>query len=69
MARQVCDIFSVKEHCHPNAFVAEVMLYDRLVIPLPARDDLAELRRWEKFGWQPKRLDKIAKKSPETGHI
>ena len=33
MGKQVWGTFSVKDHCDPGAFVAEVMLYDRLVIP------------------------------------
>ena len=54
MSKQVWGTFSVKDHCDPNAFVAEVMLYDRLVIPVPP--DAEERERWEKSGWQPDRL-------------
>jgi len=31
MSKQVWGTFSVKDHCDPNAFVAEVMLYDLVV--------------------------------------
>src|SRR5713101_1101904 len=57
MGKEVWGTFSVKDHCTPNAFVAEVMLYDRLVIPAPP--DNAERARWDKEGWQPERLDKL----------
>lgn len=57
MSKQVWGTFSVKDHCDPNAFVAEVMLYDRLVIPVPPDDK--ERARWRKAGWQPEHLDKL----------
>ena len=59
MTKQVWGTFSVKDHCEPNAFVAEVMLYDRLVIPVPPDDD--ERKRWEKEKWDPQRLDRLLK--------
>jgi hypothetical protein len=31
MGRQVWGTYSVKDHCDPNAFIADVLLYDRLV--------------------------------------
>ncbi len=57
MSRQVWGTFSVKDHCVENAFIEEVMLYDRLVIPVPPDD--AEISRWEEQGWAPERQDKI----------
>jgi len=57
MSKQVWGTFSVKDHCDPNAFVAEVMLYDRLVVPVPPDDKQRE--RWRKAGWQPERLDNL----------
>ncbi len=57
MGRQVWGTFSVKDHCDPSAFVAEVMLYDRLVIPIPP--DAGERARWESEHWNPARLDTI----------
>lgn len=59
MSKQVWGTFSVKDHCEANAFVAEVMLYDRLVIPVPPDED--ERARWDAQKWQPKRLEKILK--------
>lgn len=57
MGKQVWGAFSVKDHCTPNAFVAEVMLYDRLVIPVPPDD--GERARWDEAGWQPARLEQL----------
>ncbi len=59
MARQVWGTFSVKDHCGPNAFVAEVMLYDRLVIPRPP--DETERTRWRDALWNPELLDELLK--------
>ncbi len=59
MGKQVWGTFSVKDHCDHNAFVAEVMLYDRLVIPVPP-DDI-ERERWIATGWQPERLERLLK--------
>lgn len=35
MGGQIWGTFSVKDHCRPNAFVREVLLFDRLVLPVP----------------------------------
>lgn len=58
--------FSVWDHLRRGAFLAEVVLYDRLVIPVPpdpgraeARDDRefarAQWQRWLDEGWDPQR--------------
>lgn len=47
--------FSVTDHLRRHAFVAEVLLYDRLVVPHPP--DEAERARWRTMGWVPGRLD------------
>ncbi len=57
MGKQVWGTFSVKDHCDPNSFIAEVLLYDRLVIPVPP-DDI-ERKRWLKNGWKPDRLERL----------
>ena len=61
MGKQVWGTFSVKDHCDPNAFVSEVMLYDRLVIPSPPQNNEREAKRWRDKGWQPERLNKLLK--------
>jgi hypothetical protein len=35
MAKEVWATYAVNDHCVPRAFTADVMLYDRLVIPIP----------------------------------
>ena len=35
MGAPVWGTFSVRDHCRPGAFVREVLLYDRLVVPYP----------------------------------
>lgn len=57
MARQVWGTFSVNDHCRPRAFVADVMIYDRLVIPVPPDDE--ERARWERQGWDPSKLERL----------
>ncbi|MGA5454150.1 hypothetical protein ACPCVO_46965 [Streptomyces umbrinus] len=56
--------FAVNDHCRANAFVPELLLFDRLVIPVPATD--AERARWRQpnphmpgESWAPERLDRI----------
>lgn len=56
--------FSVADHCRPNAFAVELLLYDRLVVPVPA--DLDERKRWQRpnpndpeESWAPDRLERL----------
>ena len=68
---QIWGTFSVKDHVRPGAFIAEVLMYDRLVLPVPPnrKSGDAEQRkkadkeweRWEKNDWQPERQTKLAK--------
>jgi hypothetical protein len=59
--------FSVKDHTVPGAFIAEVLLYDRLVIPIPPRiservsKELAEKewKRWVAEKWDPARQTQL----------
>ncbi len=65
MTKELWGTFSVKDHCQPRAFVADVMLYDRLVVPVPPKepDDVRERewKRWEKNGWNPERQKRLLK--------
>jgi hypothetical protein len=45
-----------------RAFVAETILFDRVVIPLPPKGNGAERRDWVRAGWQPDRLLEIRKR-------
>src|SRR5579871_3263261 len=51
MIRQRWGTFSVKDHQHRYAFLPELFLYDRLVIPVPANEE--ERREWRESGWDP----------------
>jgi hypothetical protein len=59
VSREVWGTFSVKDHCKQRAFVAEVLLYDRLVIPYPPNEQ--ERARWASQGWDPQKLDGVLK--------
>src|SRR5579883_3090177 len=51
MIRQRWGTFSVKDHCGRYAFLPEIFLYHRLVIPVPTSDD--ERREWKQRHWDP----------------
>lgn len=55
MSRQRWGTFSVRDHLQPYAFITEVFLYDRLIIPHPANDE--ERKRWMENKWAPGLLD------------
>jgi hypothetical protein len=55
MSRERWGTFSVVDHQRPKAFVAEVLLYDRLIIPIPP--DQGERKRWTEIGRKPDQLD------------
>lgn len=54
--------FAVDDHLRPRAFVAETILFDRVVVPLPPKASEAEHRDWIRSGWQPDRLLEIRKR-------
>lgn len=47
--------FSVKDHIHTNNLASDVLMYDRLIFPVPPNED--ERERWEKNNWQPDLLN------------
>lgn len=51
--------FSVKDHLRPRAFVGDVLLYDKLVIPTPPTGNAEEFKRWIINGWQPVRQQRL----------
>ena len=55
MSFQTWGTFSVTDHLGPRGFVADVVLYDRLVIPVP---DAEERERWTDLGRRPDVLDR-----------
>src|SRR2546425_2359912 len=53
---EIWATFSTFDHLKPGAFLPEVVMYDRLVIPIPPADDADEWRRWEEDQkWNPAR--------------
>lgn len=48
--------FAVDDHLRPRAFVAETVLFDRLVVPQPPPDDEEQYREWAQALWHPERL-------------
>lgn len=55
MSRERWGTFSVADHLRARAFVAEVLLYDRLIVPYPPNAE--ERERWSKQDWKPDILD------------
>jgi hypothetical protein len=39
MVKRLWGCYSVADHCMPRPFVADLLLYDCLVIPVPSDDD------------------------------
>ena len=64
---QLWGTFSVRDHCRPGAFVAEALLYDKLLIPVPptvedglsAAEAAREWQRWTDAKWDPDRQRRI----------
>jgi hypothetical protein len=55
MAKRLWGCYSVADHLAERAFVADLLLYDRLLIPTPAPDDR---KRWE-AAWDPERQEDL----------
>ena len=57
MGREVWGTYSVRDHLDRQPWVADVLLYDRLVIPVPppagSPEREAEWQRWDAAGWNP----------------
>jgi hypothetical protein len=66
MSREVWGTCAVKDHLAQDAFIREVLLFDRLVVPYPS--DEQERNRWQAPNpadpaetWDPDRLDELLK--------
>lgn len=57
-------VFSTRAHLDPGALVPDVLLYDRLVFPTPAADDL---ERWRN-NWPPDELEACLSKLDGLAH-
>jgi hypothetical protein len=57
MGHEVWGVYGVRDHLRERAFVADSMLYDRLVLPVPPGPESPEhdieWARWTAEGWQP----------------
>jgi hypothetical protein len=56
MGRERWGTFSVKDHTGDQPFVADVLMYDRLIIPRPPKEKRS---LWVRNEWDPDRLDAI----------
>ena len=54
--------YAVSDHLRRRAFIADVLLFDRLVIPIPPPNDTKELRRWHEMGWRPERQRRLQRR-------
>ena len=57
MSSERWGAFSVIDHTNPATLTPDVLLYDRLVFPVPTSD--FDKTRWEKQGWQPQKQAKL----------
>jgi hypothetical protein len=57
MDNQLWGTFSVADHLRRTPFVADVLLFDRLIVPVPTNDDFS---RWDKKEhWDPARQRRL----------
>lgn len=66
---QIWGTFSVKDHVREGAFISEVLMYDKLVVPVPprlgvgsAKDRMTSAQEWERWkmeGWDPARQTQL----------
>jgi hypothetical protein len=59
MSLQIWGCYSVADHLVSRAFVADVLLYERLIIPVPPANDTAQLSEWKRAGWNPERQEEL----------
>jgi hypothetical protein len=57
--------FAVDDHLRKHAFVAELVLFDRVVLPQPPENDTEEYKRWTDLRWRPDDLRETVKTLPE----
>jgi hypothetical protein len=66
MPYEVWGTFSVSDHLRRRPFVADVLLYDKLVIPVVPENDDEVRSRWQERGWQPDDQDKYVETLTDT---
>jgi hypothetical protein len=57
VSHEIWAAYSVRDHLEPGAFLADVVMYDKLVVPVPS-DEPGERERWEKQ-WEPARQERL----------
>lgn len=65
--RQWWGVYSVRAHMDMRALARELLLYDRLVLPVP--EDIDEADRWDDQGWDTRQLDYVAKHMGDLVHL
>jgi len=55
---ELWGVFSVADHLRRRPFVADVLIYDKLVVPVPAEHEGKLWRKWEQR-WDPARQAKL----------
>jgi len=55
MPSQLWGTYSVADHCGAYPFIADLVLYDRLLVPVPPEGDEEEWKRWDHKRWRPER--------------
>ncbi|MGA9670210.1 MAG: hypothetical protein WBQ94_13440 [Terracidiphilus sp.] len=66
MSHQRWGAFSVMDHKAPGGLAPEVLLYDKLVFPVPVTDQ--QWARWEREGWEPGRQEELMGKLGDLAH-
>src|SRR4051794_20595427 len=76
MAEQLWGTYSVADHCTTYPFVADLVLYDRVLVPVPPNDDEDEWKRWRARKWEPdvqhsllEELDDYVRRVPWTAEL
>ena len=58
--------YTVRDHVPTGGFVADVLLFDRLVVPVPPEDEPGEWQRWIRHGWESRPAESVSSTSWET---
>jgi hypothetical protein len=61
-------VFSVIDHKDEIRLATELMLYDKIAVPTPIKDDAGDWERWQNNGWEPELLMEIIRR-PGLQHL
>jgi hypothetical protein len=70
MSRQLWGCYAVADHLQRRAFVSDVLLYERLVIPVRPSDEPGReaYTVWRTSGWEPERQERLLNILGEIAH-